>query len=147
MNTLQTDNILTKILGIQFKGVYSYDSVFPISKKFPYGFVINTDPYGKPGKHWQAIWVPNKNTAEFFDSFGDKPKKNVENFLKKFKNTKKNSKKLQDNYESSCGPYVLYFLIRRSLGVTNENIINSLANRRYNDAFVKLFVYNILNYI
>ena len=135
-------------MGKKFYGVYPADMNFSAllnDAKYPFGFVVNTDPMSKPGRHWQAIWCPNKNNIEYFDSFGDMPHKNLNNFLKKFKKITKTHKKLQDKYEISCGPYVIYFLIKRGMGTPFHNIINSLSKIKLNDTYVKLYLVNIID--
>jgi hypothetical protein len=145
MNSYQIEKILFPILKNKFKGVMSANSTFPYSKKYPYGFVVNTDPIGKPGQHWQGVWVQDSRHAEFFDSYGTIPKSYVKTFLEKFEHIKSTKTKLQDTHEISCGPFVIYYLVKKSLGLSFENIINSLASKRFNDTYVKLFVYNITN--
>jgi hypothetical protein len=143
MNSQQIDKILSQILKNKFKGVKASNSPFNFSNNYPYGFVVNTDPLGKPGQHWQGIWCKDQEHVEFFDSYGIEPKGHIKKFLEKFLHLKKNKTKLQDHLEISCGPYVIYFLIKRFLGISFENIINSLASKKFNDSYVKLFVYNL----
>ena len=145
MNSDQLTSILRGALGSKFKGVYAADATLPQATSYPYGFVVNTDPSSKPGKHWQAIWCVNNAEAEFFDSFGDPTMRdNIKNYLSKYKKIEKNLKKIQKNYETSCGPHVVYFLLKRNLGVSFRNIINSLENRQFADVFVKFFVSNLI---
>ena len=33
-------------------------------------FVVNTDSYGREGKHWVTFHFPKEGPGEFFDSFG-----------------------------------------------------------------------------
>ena len=53
-------------------------------------------------------------------------------------------KKIQNNYEISCGPYVIYFLINRFKVVSFKKIIKTLKKYKYSDSFVKFYVYNLL---
>ena len=126
-------------MGEKFIGVYPSDTAIPTLKNYPRGFVVNTDPIGQPGKHWQAVWVVNSASAEFFDSFGDEPKENLKKYLKKYKNVLKNTK-IQNDY----GPFVIYFLINRFKNIHFKNIIKTHKKYKYSDSFVKLFVFNLL---
>ena len=145
MNSNDIEKILSNLMKQFFRGVYPSDARFPHQAPYPFGFVVNTDPYGSIGKHWQAIWVVNNNNVEFFDSFGDEPKGNVKSFLNKFTKNIKNTKKIQSNNEISCGPFVMYYLLQRTLGTPFQNIINTLRKYPYKDSFVKLFVYNLIS--
>jgi hypothetical protein len=82
------------------------------------------------------------DSAEFFDSFGEEPHGTIKHFLaaKKISN---NRKKVQANYEISCGPFVVYFLALRSKGQTMGNIVERLSRHKFVDSFVKLFVSNL----
>ena len=74
----------------QYGGIYPSNGLPKYRLKRP-GFIIaNTDPYGKPGRHWVAFYFPRRGPAEFFDSTGSAPYKLNRNFSKFLK---KNSKK------------------------------------------------------
>ena len=59
-----------------FKGTFSCDAIPKIKYKQPIAIIINTDPSYKPGEHWVALFI-NNNIAEYFDSFGGKPIKEI----------------------------------------------------------------------
>jgi len=144
MNSLQINKILKHYLRQYFRGVYASDAIPPLSAPYPYALVVNTDIAGEPGEHWQAIWILSDIHAEFFDSFGNEPKGNIKLFMHTFKKIEKNVKKLQKNFEISCGPYVRYFLINRFMGNSLQKIVNNLHKQIIPDVFVKFFLHNLL---
>jgi hypothetical protein len=144
MDSHQIDVILSKVLGKKrFHGVFPSDKIPMLMGPFPFGLVINTDKEGQPGKHWQALWATSTNQVEFFDSFGDAPRGPIEEFLSD-KKVIKNKTKVQANYEISCGPFVIYYLIQKSSGLQMIDIVNKLLKKKFVDTFVKLFVSNLL---
>jgi hypothetical protein len=143
MNNHQINKILKRVMGEHFRGVFPRDGLPPILGPFPYGLVVNTDKLGAPGRHWQAIWMHSSTTAEFFDSFGDEPKGEIKTYLANL-NLIKNNKKIQANYEISCGPFVIYYLLQKMRRKTLEKVVKYLSNRKFVDTYVKLFVNSLL---
>jgi len=144
MNSIQINKILKRHLQQYFRGVHASDAIPSVSEPYPYALVVNTDKAGEPGEHWQAIWVLSPKKVEFFDSFGNEPKGNIKIFIQKFKKNEKNTIKLQKNFEISCGPYVIYYLINRFKGHSLQKIVNNLHKQIFPDVFVKFFVHNLL---
>ena len=144
MNSLQINKILKRHLRQYFRGVHASDAIPKVSPPYPYALVVNTDKTGQPGEHWQAIWISSSGSAEFFDSFGNAPKGNIKLFMQQFIKLEINKIKLQENFEISCGPYVIYFLINRFRGLSLRKIAINLNRQIYPDTFVKLFIHNLL---
>jgi hypothetical protein len=144
MNSNQINKILKRHLRQYFRGVHASDAIPMNSAPYPYAVVVNTDKMGNPGEHWQAIWILSPDKVEFFDSFGNAPKGNIKTFIQKFKKNEKNAIKLQKNFEISCGPYVIYFLINRFRGHSLKTIVKNLHKQIFPDVFVKFFVHNLL---
>ncbi len=130
LSNFQIDKLMKKY-GDKYLGTISHDEIpsliSKIKPKSSGGFVINTDPASKDGKHWQAIYYDGEKDMEidFYDSFGDPPSKTImkgvkmiadkldaDNYLK-FKN---NKIKQQDNRSSNCGFFSAKFLIDRFAG-------------------------------
>ena len=111
MNSLQIDSILSKNHHTKklFRGVYGSDTIKQFHT-YPYTIVVNTQKISQPGEHWVGIYVKNANDIEYFDSFGEAPNKEIQKFTNNFKNIKINSKKLQSDFDNSCGPFVIYFI-------------------------------------
>ena len=149
MDSRQIEKILRAIPTSKryFIGVFSSDTLPLNIKIYPCSLVCNTDRQGKPGTHWQAMFFPNAYTCEFFDSFANPPKGEIQKFVSQYPNIIINNKPLQLHIETSCGPHVLYFLIKRSMGYSFQSIIRTLNNIKYKDAFVKFYIWHIIKSI
>jgi len=120
LSTNQINTIMKKHKN--FIGTVPRDKVFKLKNYVKpgdsVGFVINTDPASKPGKHWVGVYI-NPNSVNYFDSFGrpcpsdirlqlkyivDKMKPKT---LQKFK---ENRIKLQAVNTNNCGFFVMKFL-------------------------------------
>src|SRR5882724_11846393 len=144
MDSEQINIILKRHLRHYFRGVYASDKIpFP-KAPFPYAIIVNTDKSGEPGKHWQAIWIKSASSVEFFDSFGNEATGKIKEFLKIFSNVEKNNRKIQLNFEISCGPYVIYFIVNKFRGLSLNQIIRNLKRQQFPDTFVKFFVHNLI---
>lgn len=130
LSNFQIDKLMKKY-GDKYLGTISHDEIPTILSKIkPHssgGFVINTDPSTKEGKHWQAVYFDGNKDMEidFYDSFGDPPSNTImkgvkqiadklqaDNYLK-FKN---NKIKQQNDRTSNCGFFAAKFLIDRFAG-------------------------------
>lgn len=83
MNTIELMKVLSDNRETRkyFRGVLAADSLPVARLRKPAILVANTDGSDKPGEHWVAFYFPRIGTAEYFDSFGNKPKKRVYTFL------------------------------------------------------------------
>ena len=75
-------------------GVFAADTLktFPT---YPYCLVVNSDKQSQRGTHWMAIYVPQSNHIEYFDSQADEiPNKQIKRFLDKFDHVKMNHRKI-----------------------------------------------------
>lgn len=52
-----------------FKGVFSFDTI-PKSLKSGHFYICNTASSESPGEHWFAVYRPNQELLEVFDSLG-----------------------------------------------------------------------------
>jgi len=144
MNSDQINIILKRTLGRRhFRGVFASDNIPALMGPYPHGLVVNTDKMGEKGRHWQAIWANSPTNVEFFDSFGDAPSGQIKKYLEGFSVTK-NKKRVQANYEISCGPFVIYYLIKKCTGLSMKEIVNALSRKKFVDAHVKLFVQTLI---
>ena len=104
----------------------------------PAAFVINTDVHNLPGSHWVALYIDNKYTCYFFDSYGFPP---LVTEHKQFivKNTKKiiyNKTCLQSTETSVCGHYCSVFVLLMCRKIKFNTVISrlNLKNKYDNDA-------------
>lgn len=132
MTNLQIDKILGKYP--QYLGCISCDEIDSVilpkvKAKSKGGFVINTDPSNKPGRHWQGVYFDatpgGESEINFFDSYADKPSKRVLKGLKDIVDKldsdsllkfKQNRIKYQNDLSSNCGYFVCDFLEKRFNG-------------------------------
>ena len=88
------------------------------------GFIFNTDPHNKPGKHWISLFINiKKKKIFFFDSTGDKAPKQVIDFIHRVEkqglSLKPKIKFIADSNEgiehqygnTECGIYSLFFIV------------------------------------
>jgi hypothetical protein len=143
MNSLQIDTILRKNRHTKncYKGTYGSDNIKRFNE-YPYAIVANTQKITQPGQHWVGMYISNVDTIEYFDSFGGPPNNEIKKFTETFKNVKRNTRKIQSDFDNSCGSHVIYFIIQRCRG-KNFNVIIKEMSSPYSDALVKMFVYNI----
>lgn len=137
MNTTSILSVLKKEIGDKCIGVFPSDKL-PHSYTLPSGLVVNTDPSGKPGTHWLAIFINADGTVEFFDSYGLKPNvPTIEKFLKRFKKCHFNKKQIQGLFSSVCGHYSIYYIIQRCHDIPMEDIVNKFGtDTEENDEFI-----------
>lgn len=96
--------------------------------KTKFGMVINLDDSHQPGSHWVAMFTDFKaGNVFYFDSYGIKPEKRVEMFMKKHEAIARKlgiAKKITVDYNktrhqyggSECGVYSMLFVIRMAKG-------------------------------
>ena len=100
------------------------------------GCIINTDTKPGNGIHWVAIFYDargnDNHTIEYFNSTGQKPKKDIADWMQKFADlsTQQLSKSCKpvtvsnishQNSRSECGAYSAYFLLARIIGIDYKN--------------------------
>ena len=86
------------------------------------GIVFNLDKHTETGSHWIAMFLDlNKQGIYYWDSYGEKPPKEVRILVKKLQSQGKNMKlnlKYQRNTKrhqfktSECGVYCMYFIVK-----------------------------------
>lgn len=156
MNSLQLKKILKSSDCLQRRRVIleiTAINALPLcikKKHFPQVFIVNTDPYPNPGKHWLCIIFSNSNDAEYFDSLGRSPSFygfNLTNFISRnSRNIRMLLKKIQHSDSNLCGLYVLFFIFTRlchhvsfytlydmfdSVLKNNDQLMNLYFNRFY----------------
>lgn len=123
-------------------------------KKDKIAIVYNTDEYGEPGQHWICLYIDilKKNFKEsciyFFDSYGDKPPKNINEFVKTLIDQGKNlnidfkytyNDKSHQKGGGECGIYCLHFITYMKNGGNFEKYINNKKDEKYMNKFRKYF--------
>ena len=123
-------------------GVYPADKI-PRTLRMCKGFIVNTDPHQKPGKHW-IVFFYDDDTLECFDSDGRSPdgySVYLRQFMGQFYRIKVNKKRLQSNDTAVCGQYCLFYLMGRTRGYSLDQITDMFnENYHLNDQFVYNFI-------
>jgi hypothetical protein len=87
------------------------------------GVIFNTDPHTEDGSHWVSLFInieDNNNYVFFFDSTGDRPQKEIREFIKTvtqqgralgirfkyYENRKQHQKR-----DTECGMYALFMIV------------------------------------
>ena len=112
-----------------FLGVFPADLV-PL-QKLPNNssLVFNTDPKGKPGQHWVAVFVDGKGNGEYFDSYGQPPSSEILplEFVQQLRSRrfKFNKVQVQGDLSKSCGFYCVLYIKKRCQGKSMEDILST----------------------
>jgi hypothetical protein len=119
-----------------------------------FGFIVNTDESGKPGKHWTSIYVDKnqEGVIEYYDSFGMEPPKKlmkeVNKLVERIKpNTylkfKVNKIKHQRADNDNCGYHSMKFLQDRFNGIPFKECsgYSDIKNEKRRLKDIKKFTY------
>ena len=111
------------------------------------GFIFNTDPHTKGGKHWISMFLNLKDgKIFFFDSVGNTAPKQIKAFVRRvIKQGKKLgiSFKYDENHpvehqygDSECGIYSLFFIVHMLQNkITDEYLKTHIIKDKYMEAF------------
>lgn len=140
---------------LPYYGIQNIDFNTLQDSTFKIGAVINLDEHNMPGSHWVALFTDlKKNIVYYFDSFGKKPGKRINIFVRKILNHMYNIKyhtnismtefmnkfhssndydvrynKIQHQFKNSeCGVYSMNFIIRLLAGETFDDIVNNITD-------------------
>ncbi|GFV05732.1 uncharacterized protein TNCV_2450601 [Trichonephila clavipes] len=117
-----------------FIGVFPSDEI-PLPKERA-TLVVNTDTRDQEGSHWLAMYIKDKDTLEFFDSYGLPPEMygvHIFKYAEQFTNVKWNKKSIQSLTSNVCGLYCVYFLLKISRGYSMDYVLYELSRTRLND--------------
>lgn len=104
------------------------------------GIVFNLDRHNQRGSHWTALLIDNvSNTIEYFDSAAGSPNRYIKTFIKNVESKTQRryqyveNKIVHQRENGECGVYAIYFLIRRLLGKSfNEISANVIPDKSMN---------------
>lgn len=113
-----------KIIKLNWSDLYKYRII---------SIVFNLDEHTETGSHWVSFLIDNKNkTIEYYDSVGDNPNKNIEEFITKISKIFRNKYSIKINNikhqhgNSECGVYAMYYITQRLSGNNFETITNNV---------------------
>ena len=140
LNNVQLDHLATAdaILKPYFYGTVACDRLpsHPI-KKEPRGYIVNTDPHYRGGRHWLALWTPSRDVCEVMDSYAlplesYETTEPLQDWLKsQWKYVIYNEQSLQSIYSKSCGDYALFYLKDRARGQSMNEFLRRFSKHDY----------------
>jgi hypothetical protein len=146
MNSSEITNQLLKFPNIEkkFQGIFSADNL-PKHIKNKHFIICNTDLSSGEGKHWYSVVKISSNTLEIFDSLGIQQEKKhiIQNSFrqKSIEKIKFNVTQLQSSSSTTCGQFVLFYLINRyhNLDLNFTDLINEIfvLSENENEEIVK----------
>ena len=104
-----------------FRGVFPADKLptVPYWRVFNDAYIVNTDPAGKPGEHWLAIWTRNR-VCEVFDNYclplSTYKSPQLQVWFKQWKEVITSDMTIQAMDSQTCGHYALMFLKAKARG-------------------------------
>ena len=121
MSWLTTKSLSTKVRKnaraktlAAFNGIYSIDTMPNSISCRPFLMIVNTHTHNLPGEHWIAIHIDENKNGELFDSQAMPISNILIRWLNTFTNKwKTNSRSFQHPTSSTCGAFVLYFILNR----------------------------------
>ena len=94
-----------------------------------YAYIVNTDPDGKPGRHWLALWTEAED-CELFDSFAlplqtYKDSDPLRYWIERHYNRcERNARPVQSITTQTCGYYALFYLMMKANGHSMEDFLS-----------------------
>lgn len=127
-----------------FDNVYSVDTLPSSVTHYPIFIVLNTHPHNLSGQHWKVIFIHKDRRGELFDSLALPPNIPTQQWLRKHtRQWKRNERAFQHPHSTTCGAFVLYFIlnrlrVRRFKSITQKFSRNLHSNEKmickfYND--------------
>ena len=83
---------------------------------YPFCLISNESNFGAKGTHCIALYFDIAGNCDYFDSYGQPPKKEIQEFTNKHaKSIHVNMKQFQSIESDVCRQYCIYFLTKRAL--------------------------------
>lgn len=156
MNNEQLSRLASsrKEIKKHFKGVYAVDRL-PSHRNFkkPASLICNLDPMDEPGSHWIAFFLPEYGLPEYFDSYGRFASESCEHYLlRSYPDTKDylyNFRFIQSPFSAVCGQYSLYYIWKRGLGYSMDEVLKIFCNDDHldNDRLVNELIEDNFNVV
>lgn len=114
--------------------------MLPHSFELPAGFIINTATSTSGTGHWVALWIDEHGVAQFFDSYGFKPRTpEIQRFIRTHsRKCLYNNRHLQQLHSRVCGKYAACFLYYTACGVFTSKFLEQFSlNLKLNDYLIE----------
>jgi hypothetical protein len=128
ITNFEIDKILNKKNIKNFHGCFMRDELTNnnfIKEGF---YIINLNKSTESGSHWTVIYKDDKNY--YFDSYGFVAPKEIEKIIKPYIY---NNKVIQDKSSSSCGYYIIAFIMFMNDNKNNDSLESF-------DDFINIFI-------
>jgi hypothetical protein len=141
MDTLELTSALAS--AESFTGVFAADTI-QRGTRLPESYIVNCSPSSDGGSHWVAFYQESESQLEVFDSFGNPLDYYNKQLLKDLPESVvllQQAQRLQQHSSTVCGQYCLFFILKRSLGISYKELIHLFTdNCAANDKMVCQFV-------
>jgi hypothetical protein len=132
----------------KFLGVYSSEKT-PFIKRFPCGFIWNTDDSKHRGEHWVSVFFDSAGHGCYFDPLGLPPLWDKwEDYLRDMSNDGcwyYTTKTVQYPLSSTCGYHSIFYVLCRCRGLTSHEVMNMYSsNLLENDDFVVHSIHKLM---
>ena len=149
MDSIELNNIATKLKLKDFLGVFAVDELRQIPTKKCGMLIYNTDTSEKKGQHWIALCISQENIF-YFDSLNHDfifISDAAKFFVRIKKNLFYNKIKTQPSDSNTCGVHCIAFCAFMSTEMSKERFANFLKtyipfNVEERDKLVSLYVTN-----
>ena len=106
---------------------------------------MNTHSHNLDGEHWKTIFIGKDRRGELFDSLGQPPNIATQQWLRKHtRQYIRNERILQHPLSSTCGAFVLYFILKRLHVRRFKSIIQKFSSNPYSNEKMICTFYNDL---
>ncbi len=145
MDTYQLRYALLQLIPNMRIGVCASDQLKLISDK-EFAIIVNTQDSSQDGLHWVCFFKNSRmRNIEFFDSIGNNVNNYGDNFklfVNRYSSVKQCKLQFQSNTSDVCGIYCLWFLTKRSIGISYIKLISFLSedNKSKNDRNIRRFL-------
>lgn len=128
-----------------FDDVYSIDQLPSAIPHYPIFIVLNTHPQNLKGEHWKVIYIRKDRVAEVFDSLALPLNIPTQQWLRKHsRQWKSNARAFQHPLSSTCGAFVLYFILNRLRVRRFESVTQKFSTDLHSNEKLILKFYNDL---
>ena len=131
----------------QFPG--NFLGVFPMNRlpqnvirMYPFCFIVNTDHYGFPGKHWIAVYCTRTHADVFDPLAGQLPTLLTRWVFRRYgSNWTTNKSAYQFVLSTLCGAYCIWYLFKRFYVHSMDHVVIELfpGSPQFNDSIIRDF--------